>query len=662
MGLSTFMFGQTYLSEDFSGTMPPADWTIDGLPAQWSISNSANAGGTAPEAMFTWIQQTSVTHLISPEIDLTGLTSVNLTFRHFYDDFSGAGPLAGVATRSGGGSWNSIWEINPGSNVGPQELTFEIDNGDVGASDFQIAFYLNGNMYNIDYWYIDDVWLYLPLNVDASMSAITTPGYVNGPTEVMGTVKNLGSDQITSLEISWQIDEGDVYTTSFTGLSINFGATYDFTCEDMFELPIGGYDLKVWIVNVNGSPDQDPTNDMLMKPVSVVSYTVPKTPCFEEFTSSTCPPCATFNAQFVPWCEQHADEITLIKYQMNWPGSGDPYYTAEGGVRRNWYGVTWVPWLVGEGAFVNTNIGAVQAKFDEAMAQPGLLDIASTHSLDGTVMSITTNILPFADFTNFKVVINVFEWLTTENATTNGETEFENVMMKMVPDANGTNTDLMDRMPFTIEETVDLNGTFVEEWEDLGVMVIVQDNADKVVFQSAYSLEDMEYATDATLSMLTYDGMEVPGFSPDVFEYTIVLPMGTIEVPAVAAMLNDENGIAIVIPTQELPGATTVDVFAEDRATKNTYTINFEVNTTGIEPEVTKAVSVYPNPTNGKVFISGAENATVEIYNLTGAQVASYTDFSSNVIDLSAMEEGIYFLNIVIDNKTVLNKKISLLK
>ncbi|MBN2175513.1 MAG: T9SS type A sorting domain-containing protein [Bacteroidales bacterium] len=347
---------------------------------------------------------------------------------------------------------------------------------------------------------------------------------------------------------------------------------------------------------------------------------------------------------------------------MNWPGSGDPYYTAEGGVRRTWYGVTWVPWLVGDGEFVNTDIGSVNAKFNESIAQPGLLDIASTHSLDGTVMNITTNVLPFANFSNFKIVINVFEYLTTENASTNGETEFENVMMKMVPDANGTNTDLTDRVPYTIQQSVNLSGTNVEEWEDLGVMVIIQDNADKVVYQSAYSMEDMVYATDATLSMLTYDGMEVPDFSPDVYEYTVVLPMGTVEVPVVEGTLNDENGIAIVVPALELPGATTVDVFAQDRSTKSTYTINFEVNTTGINPKGTKAINVYPNPTSGKVFISGAENATIEIFNLTGAIVASYSDFSNNVIDLSNMEQGIYFLNIIIDNKTVLNKKVSLLK
>ena len=138
--------------------------------------------------------------------------------------------------------------------------------------------------------------------------------------------------------------------------------------------------------------------------------------------------------------------------------------------------------------------------------------------------------------------------------------------------------------------------------------------------------------------------------------------MASTEVPLVEGTLADDNGLAIVVPAIELPGTTTIDAFAEDRKTKMTYTINFEVNTTGIDPETTSAVNVFPNPTSGKVFISGVENATVEVYNVAGAVVAKYSDFSSNAIDLSNMEEGIYFLNIMIDNKTVLNKKVSLLK
>jgi len=662
LGLSIFTFGQTYLLEDFSeGQMPPDGWQFDNLAAQWSINNGNTAGGIAPEAMFTWVQQTNTSRFISPEIDLTGLTTVSFQFNHMYDDYPGAGPIVGVATRSGGGDWTSIWEINPTSNVGPELIELEISNGNVGQADFQLCFYVDGNMYNLDYWYIDDIWLFIPLNLDAGMSAITTPSYLSGPSEVTGTIKNFGSSVITSTEISWQVDDGDTFTTLFDGLSLNFGDTYDFVCDQMLDLPIGSYTLKVWIALVNGVQDEDPSNDMAEKTISFVSHTVQHRPCLEEFTSSTCGPCATFNNNFVPWCITHEDEITLVKYQMDWPGSGDPYYTAEGGVRRNWYGVTWVPWANLDGTYTDNNMTTINNMFNTSLAEPGLVKVIGSNTLTGTVMDINVTVLPFADFSNVVIHIVVFEYITTGNVGTNGEIEFHHVMMKMVPDANGTTTVLEDRVPFTIAETVDLAGTFVEEWDDLGVAIIVQDLGSKYIYQSDYTVENGVFATDATLTSLTYDGEPVPDFSPDVFEYTILLPAGTVEVPVVEATVNDPNALAIIVPATELPGSTTVDVFAEDLATYNTYTVNFDFET-GITSSTTKAVRIYPNPTTGKVFISGAENARVLVYNVTGELVVSYNDFSTTMIDLSDLNKGVYIMNIVIDDKTVLNKKISLLK
>jgi hypothetical protein len=662
LGMSVWLFGQTYLFQDFSsGQMPPGGWTIDGLPAQWSINNGSTAGGSAPEAMFTYINQTNTTRLVSPVIDLTGLTSVSFQFRHMYDDYSGTGPLAGVATRSGGGAWTSVWEINPNGNVGPILVQIDIANANVGQSDFQLCFYLNGNLYNIDYWYLDDIWLYLPLGTDGSLSKISTPTYVSGLAEVKGIVTNFGSNPINSLEINWQADEGDIFSSTFSGLNVNFMGTYNFICDDLFQMPIGSYNLKAWIVNVNGAPDEDPSNDYKEKAVSFVSNTTQHVPCIEEFTSSTCAPCASFHVSFVPWCNNNADNMVLVKYQMNWPGAGDPYYTAEGGVRRNWYGVTWVPWLVMDGSFVNTNVSEIQQRFNISLAESGLADIASSFSLEGTEMTINTTVLPYADFPNAVIHMVVFEYITTGNVATNGETQFEHVMMKMVPNASGTSVSLSDRVPYTLNQTVDLAGTHVEEWDDLGVAIIVQDLGSKYVFNAEYGIENGSFANEAGLSTILVNGEVIPDFSPDVFDYTVSLPSGTTEMPVVEAVTIDPNAIKIVIPAYELPGIAMVDVFAEDLATHSTYTINFDIGTE-IDNQPFKAISVYPNPTTGKIYLNGAKNTHVTVYSITGSLIVEYKDFSTNLIDLSGVENGIYILNIVTEDNTVLNKKISILK
>jgi hypothetical protein len=662
MGISVMMFGQTYLLEDFSGgQMPPSDWTIDGLPAQWSINNGTNAGGTAPEGMFTYINQVATTRLVSPEIDLTGLTSVSFKFRHMYDDYSGAGPVVGVATRSGGGAWTSVWEINPNGNVGPALVSFDINSSDVGQSDFQLCFYINGNLYNIDYWYLDNIWLFIPLATDGGLSSITTPTYIGGPSEVEGVVTNFGTNVITSAELSWQADEGEIFSSSFTDLNIPFMGTYNFTCDDIFEMPVGTYNLKVWVVNINGVPDEDPSNDLKNKSISVVCNSTQHVPCFEEFTSSTCSPCASFHTTFVPWCNNNADDMVLVKYQMNWPGNGDPYYTAEGGVRRNYYGVTWVPWLVLDGGFVNTNVSEIQQRFNTSLAEPGLGDIVSSFTQEGTTMNINATFLPYADFPNAVIHIIVFEYITTGNVSTNGETEFEHVMMKMIPNANGTNVSLQDRVPYTINESVDLANTNVEEWDDLGVAIIVQDLGLKYVFNAEYGIFNGVFASDANLENITYNGVNVPDFYPEVFDYTVTLPYGTTEIPVVDAMTSDPNAIKIVIPAYTLPGTATIEVFGEDLTTYNIYSVNFDIET-GTNQTSNKPVNVYPNPTNGKIYITGYSRAAVTVYSAAGSVLMHLDDFSANMIDLSTLDEGIYILNIVTENNTVINKKISILK
>ncbi|MEA2041791.1 MAG: hypothetical protein U9N85_04485, partial [Bacteroidota bacterium] len=72
-----------------------------------------------------------------------------------------------------------------------------------------------------------------------------------------------------------------------------------------------------------------------------------RTALYEEFTSSTCPPCYTFNISYFndSYLSSNAGTFTLIKYQMSWPSPGDDYYTEEGGTRRSFYGISGVPTL-----------------------------------------------------------------------------------------------------------------------------------------------------------------------------------------------------------------------------------------------------------------------------------------------------------------------------
>lgn len=653
------MFGQTFIWEAFNaGQMPPEGWTFDGYASQWSVGNSTNAGCDAPEAIFTYANATATSRFISPEMNTTGLTSIKVNFWHMYDDYTGSGPKVGVATRSNGGAWTSVWEINPTSNVPATQVDITVNNADVGSSTFQICFYVDGNMYNLDYWYLDNILIFNPLNLDAGMSAITTSTYFGQPAPVTGKIMNFGNTQITSAEIQWQLDGGDIHTSSFTGLAVDMLETYDFTCTDPINTTIGTHNLAVWVNKINDVIDDSQANDTLNKEVVKVSNVTANKPVYEEFTSSTCSPCASFNEDFVPWCQSHDDQITLVKYQMNWPSPGDPYYTAEGGVRRDYYGVGYVPDLYAGGIQLATDMTAVNNNFQQQLDTPGLLEIASAHTILGTTINVNTTVLPFAAFSNARIHIIVFEYITTGNIMSNGETEFHHVMMKMIPDAEGTSVNLSDRVPFTITQSVDLAGTNIEEYTDLGVAILVQDYAGKTIFQSAYSIENGVFNTESRLQMINIEGTPLPGFDPEIMDYDVVLANGTTTVPEVTGIPMDTTATVIVVPAVTLPGTTTIDVFGEDLVNHHLYTVDFSVAGVGLNDHPYQSVSIYPNPVKGTLHILNAQGSNVSLYTSEGSLVKTVEKLSGSSIDMSGLNQGVYILMVERPDHSVVRKKV----
>ena len=63
-----------------------------------------------------------------------------------------------------------------------------------------------------------------------------------------------------------------------------------------------------------------------------------------------------------------------------------------------------------------------------------------------------------------------------------------------------------------------------------------------------------------------------------------------------------------------------------------------------------EAVALYPNPVKDRLTVKAENLQSVEIYNLMGQQVLIST---SSVIDMSVLNQGIYFVRIYADGKTV---------
>lgn len=650
---------QTYLSEDFgSGQMPPDGWYQLPINTNWENSATNNAGGSSPECRFVGSQANSTARLISPNVDLQGADTAVLMFKHNYIR-SGSGLDIGVAYKDGS-NWISVWEVTPNSNIDPEEVTILLTGDAVSGSNFKFSFYVTGNFSACQSWYIDDVLLFSPVDFDAQMSSILTPDVISAPAPVIGKIKNLGTTVITEANVSWVSYGGTVYDSTFTGLNIALLESAEVEFDGQWVSPEGAHDLKMYINTVNGTTDSDQSNDTLVKSVNYSTIAFPVLPVYEEFTSSTCGPCASFNSGFVPWCQQNADDITLIKYQMNWPGSGDPYYTPEGGTRRSYYGVNAVPDLMGQGDNIGASVGAAQALLTAVQGQTTSYKIASSFTMSGSTINITTNILPFTN-ASARVHNVIVEKLTTGNVASNGETEFEHVMMKMMPSANGSTETFVSGVTTQLSYSYDMSQTFVEELDDLLVVVMIQNNSTKEVYQSAYGIENANHSSEARLSELTLDGEPLADFDPNVYEYEVLLPLGTVEEPILNGTPMDDGAMMIVNMAFAIPGTASILVYSEDLGTTKEYKVNYDFDYVGKEETPAALISVYPNPANDVLYFNGLNNSDVSILTSSGKVLIQKSNFSGSAIDISNLTKGVYIVSIRTSEGQYVHKKIMVL-
>lgn len=677
---------QVLLQEDFSaGVWPPSGWMVFGNQSNWAISQSNNAGGVISEGRTKSTPAFNGTmRFISPASNTSGLSQVIIQFKHMFDHVDGNSVAftLSVATRSSsGGSWNTVWTKAATTDIQAETVTILVNNSDVGSGAFQFCLFVTGSSQNFKDWFFDDVTLLDPLANDAGMASIGVPIMFVTNQAVSGKIVNVGETAINSVHVNWALNDGVTHTSALTGLNVPTGSEFAFTSADSIIAVPGVFDLKVWVSNLNGSTaaDDNPANDTLVKSISVPDHLVFRRPMFEEFTSSTCSPCASFNnSTFNPFIAAHGNEITLVKYQMNWPGSGDPYYTAEGGVRRSYYGVNAVPDLYVDGKVCGTNSTAVNNAFNNSKATMSYMEVQSQHEIQGNNVIIDCNILPYANYSGVTVQIAILERITTQNATTNGETEFHNVMMKMVPDASGTMVSLTANQPYNLKYTVDMTGTNVEEMDDLLVVVFVQ-ASNKEILNSDY----MPETGSMIISMTPADGSSnVSVTTPMVI--TFHQPIRMTDGSAVTnsnvasvitlkennasganagftATINASKTVITVTPNPNLKYSQQyylkVDTL-ENTLGVNTFaqssTFTTELSTVNLDEPKVSSIVIYPNPATDRIYIKSAEISKIsriEMLNTIGKTVrvienpvSTFNEISLNVANLPS---GIYFVRVI---------------
>src|SRR5690606_18928413 len=409
-------------SENFDGGVPGSmtQTNITGS-VSWGPCGANTGGASCPitgsgSATFYHASYTAFsTALNTPVMDLSSGV-YKLTFKHAQRSWGGdINELHVEISNDGGSTWNVMESYLDEVYNTTEELI--ILSAFSPSSTTMIRFRaVNHYGYRL---ILDDVAVNEVTADDIKLTSIDVANILHqGNVEIKGSLKNEGLNNLTSFDLNWQVDDGAVQTQNYNGQNIEPGQSFNFTHSDLWAATPGAYDLKVWVSNTNVT-DANATNDELTESVSIASGSIPKAPLYEKFSSSTCPPCYSFNTTyFNPFFENYAhDKATFISYQVNWPGAGDPYYTAEVGARVSYYSVNAAPTLL-----LNTVPGtytsqaALQQHLDETLANDGkgFFKIDADHTLDGNNIEVTIDVTPYltGDFTVQAIVI---EKVTTGN-------------------------------------------------------------------------------------------------------------------------------------------------------------------------------------------------------------------------------------------------------
>ena len=145
----------TVFSENFGGAI---NWTTNDVN-RWVVSNTANAGGALPEAMFQYLTGGAGTFIdasiFSQAINATGVTGLTLAFNHNVDWFVGTFALSAEVSLDNV-TWTPVWTLNPTNNV-PITTVNGVNLSSMDNQVFYLRYRYNGDIWNIDYWYIDNI-------------------------------------------------------------------------------------------------------------------------------------------------------------------------------------------------------------------------------------------------------------------------------------------------------------------------------------------------------------------------------------------------------------------------------------------------------------------------------------------------------------------------
>lgn len=652
--------GTVFIFEQFDNTFLSDGWTVSGTDqSYWYISETNEAGGE-PNEVYFYCNNSTTWRLVTPNIDMSGIERVTFSFKLGYKKYGTAMNIGIATTADNGLHWHQGW-IETFSATGTYDISTDIATEDLGKPAVKFCiFFTNTESFNVSDAYVDDISVFIQNDLDIDLQEINVAEVQpNRHFNVGMCLFNTGDTDVTSVECNYQFNDNQIVEQTFNE-NIPSGTFKNLMFDVSADMIPDDYILTINVTKVNGVVDDDTANNTMSKNVSVACVPAPRKPLFEHFSASSCGTCPVLSTAMDNFCNQNNGRFTYVKYMMNWPSPGDPYYTQEGNVRKTYYGVNQIPWLFMDSQDMGIN-APTQLQFEEHFNELATMEIVGSYYIESSIIHVITDIMPFASLDDVRVYISVNEKVTHNNATTNGETSFHHVMMKMLPSAQGTNMSLhagrMERLTFDF----DMSGTHVEEMDDLEVAVWIQRYSTKYVYNSSF-LNESEYHPYQPENIKvekngnTLNAIWEKPSQGNPIGYNIWL-----NEDLVAQNVNVNSYNFNSIDNNEFYCVQIQAVYPNDIVSVKAVATTSEH--WDIQENTAVDISVYPNPTCDVITIVGIHSMRhddyVHIYSIDG-RLLKTIDMNDNRIDISDLRSGVYMMEIIVKSGSFFKKIIKM--
>ncbi len=188
----------------------------------------------------------------------------------------------------------------------------------------------------------------------------------------------------------------------------------------------------------------------------------------------------------------------------------------------------------------------------------------------------------------------------------------------------------------------------ISVWEEGGGSDIYMQN-----IYTDGSIGEAQISDDASLSDLTVDDESIEVFDPLLVYYEVDVTEGQ-EIPMIDGITTNYFANMEISQATAIPGDATIVVTAQDEITQITYTVHFNLITAIINESEDK-ISLFPNPVLDKFHVNGIkENVEINIVNLLGKTMISLIIRENQDVDMSTLDQGIYFA-IIRQNNGIVN-------